>query len=382
MRVLHLTAGNIYGGVERTLETIALHNGATGRIESEFALCYRGRIGKNLESVGATLHYLGEARTSRPWTVLRARSALKAVLRERKIDLVVTHASWPHAIFSDVAKSCRVPVVLWLHAAFTGKQWLERWAARSKPDAIICNSEYTRSSSRLPFQNLRMEVIYNAVRHQAILTSDRRPDPLITRRQLGVNSGELVVTQIARIERLKGHRLLLSSLALLPPEVRWVCWIAGGPGTHRDAQLLGSLKERATSLGIGERVRFLGERSDVDHLLAASDVFCMPNVEPDSFGNSVIEALYHGVPVVATEMGGPAEILAGGNGVLVPPNDPQAMANAIARFAIDPAAAAVFRMRGPARALELCDVRIQLMKFADFFESVIEQREHNGRKSL
>src|SRR6202007_1965732 len=92
---------------------------------------------------------------------------------------------------------------------------------------------------------------------------------------------------------------------------------------------LAEVHERVASRGLGERIRFLGQRSDVPQLLAAADIHCQPNTGPEPFGVAFIEAMYAGLPVVTTAMGGALEIVQEECGVLVPPDDPQALADAL-----------------------------------------------------
>ena len=72
----------------------------------------------------------------------------------------------------------------------------------------------------------------------------------------------------------------------------------GGAQRSHEAVYLAELRQAADRAGIGDRVRFLGQRTDVPDLLAAADVFCQPNTGPEPFGIAFVEALYAGLPVV------------------------------------------------------------------------------------
>ena len=109
------------------------------------------------------------------------------------------------------------------------------------------------------------------------------------------------------------------------------------------------LEQRAESLGLGDRVLFAGEEVPPWARFTRWDVLVVPSLH-EGFGNVVVEGLAVGVPVVATDCGGPAEILAGGEGVLVPPGDPDALAAALARVLAEPASAAERARRGQALA--------------------------------
>src|SRR5262249_48865526 len=115
----------------------------------------------------------------------------------------------------------------------------------------------------------------------------------------------------------------------------WVLWIAGGAQRPAEARYLDQLYERVAELHLTERVRFLGERADVPQLLAAADIFCPTNLEPEPLGLSIVEALSAGLPVVTMRAGGPAEFLDPSCAVLLDGQDPDLLATQLARLAQD-----------------------------------------------
>ena len=96
MRVLHVTSGNMYGGVETFLATLARESALVPEMDSEFAVCFEGRCSQELESLGHRPHLLGRVRLSRPHTLIRARRALTSLLRRTAYDVVVCHQPWPY----------------------------------------------------------------------------------------------------------------------------------------------------------------------------------------------------------------------------------------------------------------------------------------------
>lgn len=113
MRVLHLYAGNLFGGIERLLVTLARERTVCPEMEPEFGLCFEGRLADELRVAGVKVHMLGEVRFSQPWTVWRARRALKLELRQKHFDVVICHSCWPHAIFGPTVRAAGVPIVFW-----------------------------------------------------------------------------------------------------------------------------------------------------------------------------------------------------------------------------------------------------------------------------
>src|SRR5437660_1182695 len=102
MRLLHLYSGNLFGGVESYLIAVAKFRSLAPDLEPHFGLCFPGRMRDELIAEGAPAHDLGPVRFSRPWTVLRARSRLKQLLRTTPFDAAITHSCWPHAVFAPV----------------------------------------------------------------------------------------------------------------------------------------------------------------------------------------------------------------------------------------------------------------------------------------
>src|SRR5688572_28832220 len=112
MRVLHVAAGNLYGGVERILVEVAR---VTAGARHEFALAFDGRLAGELDAAGARRHALGEVRFSRPLSVWRARRRFSAVARAGAFEAIVCHSPWAYALAAPAAGAIRP--VLWAHDA-------------------------------------------------------------------------------------------------------------------------------------------------------------------------------------------------------------------------------------------------------------------------
>jgi glycosyltransferase involved in cell wall biosynthesis len=369
MRVLHVNAGNLYGGIETLLVTLARCRSLASEIEPQFALCFEGRLSEELRHSEAAVHLLGPARCSRPWTLPRARGRLRALLRPGEYDLVVTHGCWPHALFAPVARRARVPVAFWAHALTTGRHWLERWASWCPPDVVLATSQATRDAAARLFRGVRSEVLYLPVAASAPL--NREAARREVRSELGCPAEQRVIVTTCRLEPWKGHGLLLEALGNLAPQPGWEWWIAGGPQRPSEQRYLGGLRARVAALGLTARVRFLGQRSDVPRLLAAADVHCQANTGPEPFGIAFVEALYAGLPVVTTALGGAKEIVTETCGVLVPPGDTAALAGALGRVLTDDRWRQQLGSAGPARAAELCDPAARLGRLAGFLREVV-----------
>ena len=350
IRVLHCVAGNLYGGIETLLATLARARALAPGMGPEFALCFEGRLSEELRGAGVPVHMTGPARFSRPWTVWGSRRSLGRVLATRSLDVVVTHGCWPHLLFGPVARRSGKPLVYWMHDRINGDQWVERVAARTLPDLTLVNSRGTAETLPKLFPNGPSDVLYYPV-------SPPRPsgNRAKTRNALGASDETTVILQTSRMEPWKGHALLIAALGRLRAKAGWSAWIAGGAQRPHERAYLASLQAAVGTAGIGDRVRFLGDRADVPDLLAAADVHCQPNTGPEPFGIAFVEALYARLPLVSTRMGGAAEIVDESCGLLVPPADPTALAEALARLIDEPETRDRLGAAGPERARLLCD---------------------------
>jgi glycosyltransferase involved in cell wall biosynthesis len=227
---------------------------------------------------------------------------------------------------------------------------------------MICNSRFTATS---------LERADPGARRAVVLPPVAPPDPSTTgirsrlRASLGADDRSTVIALVGRMEAWKGHEALIHALAAIADRRDWQAWIIGGPQRPAEVSYLGSLGLATARLGLVDRVRFLGERTDVRELLASADLYCQPNTAPEPFGITFVEALYAGLPVVTFDLGGPAEIVDETCGVLVPPGDQRELAVVLRRLIGDPAERARLARHAPQRASALCDPSVQVPRIAE-----------------
>ena len=150
----------------------------------------------------------------------------------------------------------------------------------------------------------------------------------------------------------------------------WKCWIAGGVQRSQENEYFQELKNQAQELGIGDRVLFLGQRSDIPNLLAAADIHCQPNIGPEPFGIALIEALYSGLPIVTTNIGAAVEICDSSCGRLVQARDLQSLATNLAELITNPSTRMQLASGGASRASYLCDPHKQLSSLYDLLSNI------------
>jgi glycosyltransferase involved in cell wall biosynthesis len=329
VRVLHISADALVGGVESLLITLARNNTIDQMSSHDFAFTAEGPALKAISLAGGKVHYLGNASYKQPRSLHRARRRLKELCREYKYDVAVFH-QYPYLIaaFADVLWRRKVKTVRFFHnETVPGSKFeqLVHLIYAKKLDLSVVNSDFLLRC--IPSTN--GTVVYCPVDREIELADEKRRQ---IRAQFATSFNEPVVVQVSRMAERKGHARLLRALATLRSLV-WTCWMIGGPQKEKEVSYFEELKRLAGELKIADRVRFLGTRTDVPELLAAADIFCHPNTYPaEPFGIALVEALQAGLPVVTTAMGGALEIVSELCGFLTPPDDDVALSAALRRL--------------------------------------------------
>lgn len=246
-----------------------------------------------------------------PVTDLQALFGLVKLVQEVKPDLVHAHTSKAGILGRLAARVAGVPSVFtahtWCFADGTSWKWKvagvpgERLAARCC-SAIINVSHANRNLAlRYRIPDPRRQLVI----HNGIADTPHRAKP---------DQGAIpTVVMVARFCAQKDHSLLLRAISEIKTLAR-VVFVGEGPTRP-------ALEEKAVSLGLRDRVEFLGERHDVPEILAAAHVFALPT-NWEGFPLSILEAMRSGLPVVASDVGGvPEGVLDGVTGFLVPRRD-------------------------------------------------------------
>ncbi len=227
----------------------------------------------------------------------------------------------------------------------------------STASVIVANSHHTAASVTAAAPGARVETVHNGVDLERFDPERIDRAAVRTRLQDGSPDG-LLLGVVAQLTPWKGQDIAIRALAALATEgldarlllVGTARFVASATRYDNEAHVR-DLRELADGLGVGDRVLWLGEREDVAELIGALDMLLLPSWE-EPFGRAVVEAMAMEVPVLATELGGPAEILAGDRGgLLLPPRDPGAWASAAAALARDPARRAQLGREGRERAV-------------------------------
>ncbi len=249
----------------------------------------------------------------------------------RDVDVVHSH-EFTCAVYGAAAtRRLGIPHVITMHGnERVADAWRRRvalrWAFRRSAHCLTI-SDTTRfdMETRLGLASGVLEVVANGV-------AVPEGDAARIRAELALEEGDLLLLAVGNLYERKGHKVLLEALHRVLAEGKRPLHLAiAGRGAEHDR-----LIEFAEECGIAERVHLLGVRDDVPDLLAGADVYVMPSFW-EGMPLALLEAMLAGKPCVASRTGGIPEVVASDRlGVLVPPGDVEALANALARVVDDP----------------------------------------------
>lgn len=318
--VVHVINHLGWGGAENLVRGMARHLRDRGW---EVMIC---ALGEPVHEPG------GEARCLRARGVWDAAGfmRLRRLLCELRPQVVHLHLLWAELWGVAAARAAGARAVITGHCTYDARETspLARLWSRAAVGGAAATIAISRSVARYRLERCgdrahRIHIIHNGVDTDA---GPDRPASPAGRRHLGLPADAPVIGAVARLHRVKGLETFLGAAALLArrrPQARFLI-VGGGPQEQE-------LRELASSLGLAGRVVFTGEVcfSRVRELLAEMDVFVLPSTR-EGLGIALIEAMAAGLPTVASECEGIAEVVQEGrSGLLFPPGDVRALAGKV-----------------------------------------------------
>ncbi|MEH2424262.1 MAG: glycosyltransferase [Nostoc sp.] len=255
----------------------------------------------------------------------------KVVKKAREYDLIYANTQKALVVGALASFFSRRPLVYHLHDILSKEHFSQtnlRIAvnlANRFASLIIANSQVSKTAFlQAGGRSDIIEVVYNGFDPKIYQPDESDINKL--QQELGL-SGKFVVGHFSRLAPWKGQHILIDALAKCPPEVTA---ILVGDALFGEQDYVQKLHQQVTQLGLENRVKFLGFRSDIPQLMAACDLVAHTSTSPEPFGRVIVEAMLCGKPVVAAKAGGVMELVEHGlNGFLVTPGEPQELAQVI-----------------------------------------------------
>lgn len=361
LRITHVAAQLDVGGMEKLLVEFARHADRQ-RFDLRFvSLGARGALAGDLEALGWPVFALERPAGVTVGLIPR----LASLFCDGETDVVHTHNSRPLIYGGPAAWLARVPgVVHTRHGRLLGRgkrlTSLFRSATRLANRIVCVSHDSARLSLREGVAPNKVRVIWNGIDVSRFdYTGPRAGSPVI---------------MVGRLSPEKGVDTLLKAVALVVrdhPAFR--LQVAG------DGVCLPALREQAAGLRLNGNVDFLGERRDVPALLAQASAVVLPSYS-EGISLALLEAMARGLPVVATRVGGNAEVVADGEtGFVVPARSPEALADALVRLHRDPQQGRRMGEAGRRRVERHFDVRQMVREYEALYEEASRSR---GRRPL
>jgi glycosyltransferase involved in cell wall biosynthesis len=290
-------------------------------------------------------------RWRKPWKFPGSVLQIARTVRKQSVAVVHTNCDYSLRYASLACRVTGVPFVA--HVRDFVRAWFEapHLDALKQAHRVVANSQATARACRdAGIEPDKIRMIYNPV--DVDFFQQPVPDAASQLRAcLGIAREEFIVGIVGQIAPIKGHEDFITAayqfLGRFPSAHFVVCGAAYTPKVQEFERHLRQLIEQS---GSSERFHFLGFRDDVPAVLQALDVLAVPSWS-EPFGRVVVEGLAAGCPIVATCAGGIPEIIEDGvTGLLVPPKDPEMLANTILRLANDTSLREKFRTNGRSRA--------------------------------
>jgi L-malate glycosyltransferase len=287
---------------------------------------------------------------------------MAGLLRRRRVQVLHSYLFDANFVGTLAGRLARVPVVM------VSKRSLDRHPQLDKRLAA-------RVANRLA---MRVTVPAEAVRRHVRAVEGCPLDKIavipngidLARVPVASLAGGPVVGTLGRLEGRKGHGDLLDAAPLLLDRVPGTRLLFAGDGPDRAA-----LTRQAQSLGIADRVEMRGMVRDGATVLSQMSVFVLPS-HVEGMSNALLEAMAAGLPVVATDVGGNAEVVvAGETGLLVPPRDPAALGEAVLLLLKDPERARAMGAAARARVREHFTVERMVARLQDLYTAALRERE-------
>lgn len=318
LSILHSESSRGWGGQEvRTLKEMIALRALGHHIE---LVCPKGaRLGERASAESFVVHHA----RMRAGADLRSILTVRSLLERRRFDVLNTHSGHDSLVAGMAGRLAGTPLIVRTRhlalpiTSLATYNWI--------PHRVVAVSHHVRNYLiSAGVHEDRVETIYDGI---------LKPEPgtgSTLRDELGLDANAVVAGMVAIVREKKGHEDLIAAVRPMLAERPDLHVVMAGDGVWFE-----KIKSIVAGLGLSQRIHLLGFRKDVTNVLRGCDLFVLPTHQ-EALGQSFIEAMAVGLPVIGTRVDGVPELIDDGvNGLLVPAQDIGALRSALARLIDD-----------------------------------------------
>ena len=373
IKVVHLVNDLVPAGKEIGILKLVKH--LDNRVFDSSLVVFRGIIALDVNDLS---EYNFVCLNKRQGNDLKLPFKLASFFNRHKPDIVHTH-SWGTLVEGVLgAKMGRVPIIIHgEHGTFpqTPLHLLIQRFFWNRADVVLSVSDKLKDilSSAVGFPSERIQVILNGVEADKFYHSDELRKLFYER--FNFSFGDFIVGTVGRLNSVKNQQMLIRAAAELKNGGESVHFVLIGIGERRE-----ELEELVRQLDVKKNVHFLGYQKDVNLVLNGMDVFTLTSFS-EGCSNVIQEALFAGIPVIATNVGGNPELVKDGfNGYLVDSNDHKTLAQKILMLKKQPEL--LGKLRENALSLSHTDFSLKRMvdQYGELYMKAYQEKVLNGAR--
>lgn len=372
------------GGAERHL--IELVGAMDKRIFHPVIYCMgkKGALADQVETSGVAVRAFDYAPAKEKGTYYSVKEVYSLLMKMRKSlvqdspHIVHAYLFWGNTFGAIAAKLAGIKRIITSRRSMglfkDGKphmQWIEN-SLNLITDRVTVNSGevYRDTLNREKFVEKKLELIYNGVDINKFI---HRPQSKNIKQQLNIPQDHIVVTKVANLAYIKGHRELLEAVSIILRQQSNITFLLIG----RDRGIQDDLVLLSEKLGVSNHVKFLGDRGNVEDYLNISDIQVLCSYE-EGFSNAILEGMACSLPLVVTDVGGNSEAVEdGANGIVIPAKDSHALAEALLKLVRDREGRVRMGTVSRRRVEKLFNTQIMYENYKNLYLTLLTEKRRN-----